>query len=400
MRPAQFIILILLLSSRAQGASIAELQNSVTQLRLDAQALSHSTGHPIHPWKIRDVAARRFINRPDWERFVAEGGKNPRDVYEPKPATWNNWQITTDTEVQKAVDEKLPLTIDSLLSWNKIALQNTVPDYVHGGELKLYGNYGGCTSRNKALTAKEVEALLSVRFENENESALKWIPLVCAEDLPAKMDLPGPNPECQLVWDKAQRWKNENQFWSDTANSMDLGVFTEQWYWFACWPRSLPALQPNHESTQCGMIVYPQPETVRIRLQKILDQVNEYFTTQGSPKDPIRFALKIQRQLVALHPFNKGNGRGSRWVMDYITLRSGLPPILIRNMDFDLSTDFETYVAQGYDGATEALTRAATCLNRYSKESYQELQKTICGMLDPITQFPASPARPLLHFRE
>ena len=44
-------------------------------------------------------------------------------------------------------------------------------------------------------------------------------------------------------------------------------------------------------------------------------------------------AFAAHRQLVAIHPFNDGNGRTARLLMNLVLLRAGYPPVAIRLED-------------------------------------------------------------------
>jgi Fic family protein len=52
----------------------------------------------------------------------------------------------------------------------------------------------------------------------------------------------------------------------------------------------------------------------------------------GAP-DTLQTAFDAHRRLVAIHPFNDGNGRTARLLMNLILLRGGYPPIAVRPED-------------------------------------------------------------------
>jgi len=53
---------------------------------------------------------------------------------------------------------------------------------------------------------------------------------------------------------------------------------------------------------------------------------------QGTPDSPDA-AFAAHRRLVEIHPFNDGNGRETRLLMNLILLRGGYPPIAVRPED-------------------------------------------------------------------
>ncbi|MGZ3708698.1 MAG: Fic family protein, partial [Bdellovibrionota bacterium] len=325
----------------------------------------------LNPLRIKDLIARRFINRPDWQAYLDShrgAPVNPDEVYDPKPATWQNWLKVAD-QVDEAAREHAPLTEAMLLEWNKGAILNTVPDYVAGGVLKSTPNYGANLDQAGALRPDEIEPLLQFKFDGDKNPAMNWEPLLCAEELPKALQLPTEEPDCKNIARLADQYAAHDPFWKQTQADLRAGKLYEgttyhtSWYWYACWPR-LSTKEALKRATLCGMIIYPSPQSVQARLAKIIGSVNDHFA-HGSPKDSIEFALKTQRELVALHPFNKGNGRVSRWVMDYITARVNLPPILVQDMNKDLSTEESVYLEQGKLGLAHALKIMEKCLARY-----------------------------------
>jgi len=53
----------------------------------------------------------------------------------------------------------------------------------------------------------------------------------------------------------------------------------------------------------------------------------------GAAPDTPETAFVAHRRLVDVHPFNDGNGRTARLVMNLVLLRGGYPPIAVRPQD-------------------------------------------------------------------
>lgn len=53
----------------------------------------------------------------------------------------------------------------------------------------------------------------------------------------------------------------------------------------------------------------------------------------GSARNTHKTAFTAHRRLVNIHPFNDGNGRTARLLMNLILLRAGYPPIAVRPED-------------------------------------------------------------------
>ena len=67
--------------------------------------------------------------------------------------------------------------------------------------------------------------------------------------------------------------------------------------------------------------------------------------------------------------------------MDFITFRAGLPPLIIRDHNRDLSMPEDTYARETYEETMKAYDRVETCLARW-EAGEENLQKTECGYAD------------------
>jgi Fic family protein len=53
----------------------------------------------------------------------------------------------------------------------------------------------------------------------------------------------------------------------------------------------------------------------------------------GRAKNEPEIAFEAHRRLLNIHPFNDGNGRTARLLMNLVLLRGGYPPIAVRPAD-------------------------------------------------------------------
>jgi Fic family protein len=53
----------------------------------------------------------------------------------------------------------------------------------------------------------------------------------------------------------------------------------------------------------------------------------------GSAPDRLETGFTAHRRLVDIHPFNDGNGRTARLVMNLLLIRGGYPPVAVRPAD-------------------------------------------------------------------
>lgn len=85
--------------------------------------------------------------------------------------------------------------------------------------------------------------------------------------------------------------------------------------------------QPNHVLQANGVIhKYVDPLNVKDEMEILIDWVNKNI----SLLNPIQVAAIAHYNLVRIHPFDDGNGRGARIFMNLILIKSGFFPVVIR----------------------------------------------------------------------
>ncbi len=139
---------------------------------------------------------------------------------------------------------------------------------------------------------------------------------------------------------------------------------------------------------RCGMVHYPTPNKVEMLIKKLVNKINTYFT-QNSNKvskyqrqktiNDLQFAISIQRELAAIHPFQDGNGRMSRFLMDYVTIKLDLPFLFIPDMNNDYSADFQEYYGWVLDSISKTNEILSTCIQSYSDK--KKPTKPSCGLI-------------------
>ena len=86
---------------------------------------------------------------------------------------------------------------------------------------------------------------------------------------------------------------------------------------------------PNSVRLANGEIYnYPSPEQV----PALMSDLMKYYRDETSKEDmnPVVLAAMIHYKLVCIHPFDDGNGRVARLLMNYILLKYNYPPIIIK----------------------------------------------------------------------
>jgi Fic family protein len=78
--------------------------------------------------------------------------------------------------------------------------------------------------------------------------------------------------------------------------------------------------------TRTGRHAFPNPAEV----PQLMAAFGSWLET--TPATP-RIAFEAHRELVGIHPFNDGNGRTARLVMNLVLIRAGHPPVSVRPQD-------------------------------------------------------------------
>jgi Fic family protein len=88
-------------------------------------------------------------------------------------------------------------------------------------------------------------------------------------------------------------------------------------------------IRPNHVLTVSGNIhTYTEPEQVQIEMEKLIQWYN---SDEAQNISAIERAAIFHYQFVSIHPFDDGNGRLARLLMNLILMKDGFPPCIIQN---------------------------------------------------------------------
>lgn len=89
---------------------------------------------------------------------------------------------------------------------------------------------------------------------------------------------------------------------------------------------------PNHVLTKTGEIFrFATPEETPALMHDLLDW---YRANIEDPDfDPIILAAEFHYKFIRIHPFDDGNGRAARILMNFILMRFGYPPVIIKTED-------------------------------------------------------------------
>src|SRR5262249_13569328 len=116
----------------------------------------------------------------------------------------------------------------------------------------------------------------------------------------------------------------------------------------------------HRQTHYCGMVAYPEPESLERRLKAIMKRVSDYFSLKQSSETPFReksetplkLALSIERELDALRPFARDNQVCSERIIDSITFWAALPPL--KNLP-ELFMPEERFLQLGLQAAADSI---------------------------------------------
>lgn len=201
-------------------------------------------------------------------------------------------------------------------------------------KIRLEWNYHSNRIEGNALTYEETELLL-VHGRAEGGHPLRDYEEMKAHDL-------GIEKVREFAEDKERRLTEadirslnliilKEPFWNE-AKTLDRQLTRKQ---------ILPGrykIQPNHVETPTGEIFrFALPEEVPAKM----DELTKWFNgnIESHPASTASFLAELHHRFIFIHPFDDGNGRIARLLINYALMRSGYPPLVIR------SENRESYIA-------------------------------------------------------
>jgi Fic family protein len=103
---------------------------------------------------------------------------------------------------------------------------------------------------------------------------------------------------------------------------------------------------PNHVKTKTGEIFYfASPEETPAKMNDLMD----WYAGNLNSKEmhPVLFATEFHYKFIRIHPFDDGNGRIARLLMNFLLMQKGYPPAIIKTDD---KNDYFTALQQADAG--------------------------------------------------
>ncbi len=86
---------------------------------------------------------------------------------------------------------------------------------------------------------------------------------------------------------------------------------------------------PNHVRTRTGEIFrFATPEETPAKMKDLLDWYRKRMELKDV--DPVLIASQFHYDFIRIHPFDDGNGRTARILMNFILMQFGFPPVIIK----------------------------------------------------------------------
>ena len=114
--------------------------------------------------------------------------------------------------------------------------------------------------------------------------------------------------------------------------------------------------QPNSVKTETGEThYYARPEETPALMQDLVDDYRAGWPhVEAGGVDAVAFAADIHHRFAAVHPFDDGNGRMARLLMNLVLMRAGYPPAVIRQEN---RPAYYGALAEADAGSLDALVR-------------------------------------------
>lgn len=296
-----------------------------------------------NPERIANLRAPRFINYPDWVSLREKNNYNPWTVYQPAPKTWQTWENGIEYLQQTSIRSQPAesFTVQWLLDLHKASMNGQLDG---AGALRKSGEVGLALQRRHAITALQAQVLEHGggydSLVSPGRPLFLWQPTVCWEDL---------SPEIKNQQQERSKSGTPNSFYPNEWTPVERTSFFKD---------------ADGNSRQCGYISYIPPENVPAELRAWSRELQSLVRDidQGVSSEDIFVRIsRIERLFIGIHPFSDGNGRTSRFIVEMLLARMGLPPVIFANMDNDIYLSEDQWAREIGSGLLRTLEIGEGC---------------------------------------
>ncbi len=305
--------------------------------------------------QVRAVRGPRFI---DYETFFGEEGEqkdfDPWRIYDPAPETWYHWEAA-EVRVRQLADANLER---ASTGGRIVPIYEEFLKRVHGasvqglprGEIDFRRGsvLGPNMSRQWAIP---IDAEQHICYGEGTQPIMEWTFHKCFEDL-GRIDQDRLRQKRYYDIPENPKWRFEK------------------------------VIQGKKALFRCGISRYPPPQDVPKLYsdwQRSINRQIEGWYEGKTIVDPVLVAANAQRWFVSIHPFADGNGRTSRFMMDYLLTSLGLPPPVLKNMNADTMLEEEGWALEVMRGMMTTLDHLEWCLVQLKKDP----KTAVCQQTSP-----------------
>ncbi len=319
--------------SRTPGPLISLTASPARQGNLDATAL-----HPI----IESIDLRRLINEEDWSRARLD----PRHAMSP----WNFYGETTARDwieaahwIAAGADDR-PIDITLLQDIHRRAMRN---HFFTGAVNRRIIAHGRTHSIPSEIYLEEARRVIATRRSERFPDTSPFLGRLrsdAVDDLPHDGSTLIAGTRRVFSRDEYEAMLRNPYMTRDTRQP----------------PEFLP------DGTVRARFRYVPPARVEQSTRDILAQLNRDLASARTQEDVILAVVRMNRQMLAAHPFQDGNGRTIRLLGDLVFQRYGLPPPLYPNeRDLEMTdTEAVKFILRGMRDYTSEHARASTVPQR------------------------------------
>ena len=255
--------------------------------------------------------------------------------------------------------EKLKAELDSLRPINEEAERRIMQKF------RLDWNYHSNSLEGNSLTYGETKALilfgitaqgkpLKDHFEiTGHDEAIKWIEKVVKEETPLTETFI--RQLHTLILKEPYEVDAVTPDGKPTKKKIEIGKYKTT---------------PNHVRTQTGETFYfASPEETPAKMHDLIKWFRE---KKANPEtNPVILAAEFHYKFILIHPFDDGNGRTARILMNFILMQNGYPPAIIKTGDKEnyyrvlqqadagILEPFIEYIAQNLARSLEIMIKGA-----------------------------------------
>lgn len=262
-----------------------------------------------------------------------------------------NYLLENATNLKKQLDELRPIDIEvEQRILQKIRLDwNYHSNHIEGCQLS-FGETKALILFGMTAQQKPLQDHLEISGHNE---AVKWIEEVVKEKYPLTETFIRQLHEIILVKDSYK--DAETPTGKRVKRKIQVGSYKTV---------------SNHVKTKTGeMFYFATPEETPAMMKELMDWYNQQKTKEKI--NPIVFAAEFHYKFIRIHPFDDGNGRLARLLMNCIIMQYGYPPAIIktddkenyytalRQADTNSFEPFYAYITQNVIASLELMIKGA-----------------------------------------